>query len=364
MKTTAKILFALVIPLLFCKCASLTKSQLTEVNQFGQLTKNFSTYPGSLYSSYLAIHEKALMYSANATTGAEEHFQLINSAYRLKKKMDSLEQKMDLTFQIVDNYGQSLVLLTSPTHSAQLDTASQSLGTNLDGLIAKYNSINTAHPLPTGIGGAISELITLGGEQYIRSRQADEVKAFVQKADPMIAELMDELTNHLQSPLNSPAGQPATFLDLLKSERDEVHQDYTFYLGYNADLITIQPASAKKGQVETNIAIIKTDPRKSKRQDTVLKGTLAFPAYSGAIQKQRASSLASDQDCFQMLADLDNLDSLYNQTLVAIGNLKKAHHKLLADIQEKKTLKEIVAELQEYGDDVKKMYTTLKAIKN
>ena len=60
---------------------------------------------------------------------------------------------------------------------------------------------------------------------------------------------------------------------------------------------------------------------------------------------------------------LDNLEILYNQTLTAIESLKKAHHKLLIDVREKKSLKEIAIEVQAYGGDVQNMYATLEAIK-
>lgn len=356
MKITIKTLCALPTLVLLSGCASLTKSQLTEVNEFGSLTANFSTYPVSLYSSYLDIHEKALMYSANSITGAEDHYKSINSAYQLKKSLTAKNKELDLTIHIIDAYGQSLVCLTSPEHSAQLDTASKSLGTNLDGLIAQYNAINTSKPLPTGIGAAVSELVTLGGEQFIRSRQAKEVKEFVQKADPMIIQLADALSSHLKGPLKPPNGSSFTFPDLIANERKEVHQDYVFFLSYNPlpDSITLSPESLKQA--------LKRPAGKEKSKASV-KDTVAFPVYKGAIQNQRFASLANDQDCFQMLEDLDNLEVLYNQTLTAIESLKKAHHKLLTDLQEKKDLKEIGTEVQAFFGNVQDMYATLKAIK-
>jgi hypothetical protein len=356
MKITIKTLCALLSLLLLSRCASLTKSQLTEVNEFGSLTANFSTYPVGLYTSYLSIHEKALMYSANSITGPEDHYKSISSAYQLKKSLTAKNKELDLTIRIIDKYGQSLVYLTSPEHTAQLDTASKSLGSNLDGLIEQYNSINSAHPLPTGIGGAVSELVTLGGEQFIRSRQAKEVKEFVQKADPMITQLADAMLTHLKGPLKSPTGPPLTFPELIANERKEVHQDYVFFLGYNPlpDSITLRPESLKQVQKKSN------GKEKSK---TSFKDTAGFPVYKGTIQNQRFATLANDQDCFQMLEDLDNLEILYNQTLTAIESLKKAHHKLLTDVREKKSLKEIAIEVQAYGGDVQNMYATLKAIK-
>ena len=265
-------------------------------------------------------------------------------------------KELDLIIHIIDAYGQSLVCLTSPEHSAQLDTASKSLGTNLDGLIGQYNSINSAHPLPTGIGGAVSELVTLGGEQFIRSRQAKEVKEFVQKADPMIIQLMDALSNHLKGPLKSPNGSSFTFPDLIANERKEVHQDYVFFLSYNPlpDSITLHPEALKQAQRK---------PANKEKSKTSAKDTVAFPVYKGVIQNQRFATLANDQDCFRMLEDLDNRELLYNQTLTAIESLKKAHHKLLTDLQEKKDLKEIGIEVQAFFGDVQDMYATLKAIK-
>lgn len=114
------------------------------------------------------------------------HYNDIEKAYTHTKQDDLLTEKADLTFKIIDKYAQALVLLSADKHSKQLDTAAQSFGTNLDGLITKYNALDPHDQLPSNIGGAVAELLTLGGEQYIRVRQANEVKAFVTKADPMI----------------------------------------------------------------------------------------------------------------------------------------------------------------------------------
>jgi len=138
-----RILFGVVVigtsMLALAGCASLTKSQLAAVNQFGQTTCNFSAFPSKLYNTYIDIHERSLIHDANASTDPKQHLRSLELAYDLRKRHLETNAKLDLTFKIIDKYGQALVLLTSDKHGKQLDTAAQKVGNSLEGLISTYN---------------------------------------------------------------------------------------------------------------------------------------------------------------------------------------------------------------------------------
>ena len=325
--------FLLSILLVLSNCASLTKSQLSEINQFGKLTSNFSTFTSKLYPAYYEIHQKGLLYSASSYVNPEKHYDALKNAYDLKVTSDTISPKLELTLKIIDKYAQSLVLLTADNHSKQLDSATQSLDTNLEGLIGKYNKIDPTHALPKGIGTATAELITLGGKQFIRNRQAMEVKDLMTKGDYLIDQLCSSLLVYLQPKSKNPTDTVIHFLALIANERQEIKQNYISYLGLHREIIRIKDSSDSTRE------------------------------FTGFLQQQRFATLENDQDLLQILASLDNLSVLYGKTITAIKNLQTSHHKLTMDIRQKKKLKEFIPELREYGNDIKQLYNTLKAIK-
>ncbi len=330
--TPPKILTIMASLLMCCwSCASLTKSQLTEVNAFGQLTQNFSAYPSKFILSFNTINEKEALFRANSRLEATIHFDEIDSAYARKKANDKFSDKANLTFKIIDKYAQGLVSLTADKHTKQMDTAVQGFGSNLDRLIGKYNAIDPKDQLPAGIGGAVTELIRLGGEQYIRSRQAIEVKLFVTRADPMIAKLTSNVLQILGDSTKNKNGKVSNFSDMITQLRSDLQTDYTAFLGKR--VITI---SMKKNMQKLD--------------------STSFINYHYA-------TLDDDRECLQLLSDLNALQELLDNIKTATDNLARAHHKLLTDIDTKKSLLEVASELQAYGDNINDLKTAIEKIK-
>jgi len=143
----------LLLFLLACySCASLTKSQLVEVNQFAQLTKCFSAYPQRVFTTLNDVRVKEQFFQAGTIQNPQKHQLSVLRIDTFKKTGAKLNEEAGLAFQILNDYGQKLVRLTADVYALQLDTASQSLGTNLDNLIGKYNSLAPQHAVPTGYG--------------------------------------------------------------------------------------------------------------------------------------------------------------------------------------------------------------------
>lgn len=326
--------FLLVVIFIFSSCASLTKSQLKEVNEFGKLTKDFSAYPSKLYNSYLDIHEKALLYSANAMVSPSAHYAALASANNLKRTLDTINPKLDLTYKIIDKYAQTLLLLTDDRHLKSFDTASGPLlGTSLNGLVRKYNSIYPAQALPANIGTTVSNIIAIGGGYLMHHRQAKIVKEMVPKADTLIGQLTTTILIALQGLQTSVDGKQTSFHDMLQDEKQNVENSYKFFLGLHRDLLDV-----------SNL-------------------TDSTSRFKGIIQQQRFATVDNDRDCLQMLAGLDELDKLYIKTIKAIENLRRFHKEIANDLLEKKNLKEFTEELQVYSDDINEMQSIFNSIK-
>jgi hypothetical protein len=324
----SKCLIYVLTLVLACSCASLTKSQLTEIQIFGQLTQNFSAYPGYVVSSYNTVHQQQQLFLANGLPTPAEHYNLIAEASDFKINSDFINPQIDLSLKIVDRYAQALILLTADRYSKALDTASKGLGLNLEKLIGSYNAVSRSTPLPTGIGGAIGQLISSGGNLYIRKKQAEEVRKIIPLADTIIA----QMTNNILVLLNGQAGAGQTNLpQLITLEKDNIARNYKRFLGLNREQISI-----RKGKDTTG--------------------------YRGTIVSERFAGLEDDRECLRLLENLNYTEQLRLQCIEATKNLRKAHKKLLESVQQKKDIKEIVAEMQYYGEDQRKMHQIIRAI--
>jgi|GEM_PF-1142973 len=296
-----------VLVLLFSSCASLTKSQVAAVNQFAQTSSNFSAFPSKIINGVHDLHIRHQLYAANAVPKGEDHVDQIKDVYDFKVKSTGLPEKMDITFRIIDKYAQSLLLLTGDKEITNLDSLSKTFGTGIDSLIKLYNARFPSDELPSGIGGAISALVSKGGEAYIRARQAEYIKEFVPRGDVLIGKMIDNLLDYLQNGIPTPF-DTVSVLGLVKEERVFTKRDYLTFV----KLVT--------------------------------------------------PTIDNDRDYFQMLSDLDNIELLYRQTIQGAKDLRAAHAALLGVIKEKKTLRETIRELQDYYEAIKSLRATFSKI--
>lgn len=319
---------AIILSYVLSSCATLTKSQLNEVNAFGQLTSNFSAFPGTIVSTYNHIHQQQEIYRANSLADPAAHFAAIKQANNFLRITKPYPQKIDLSLKIIDEYAQGLISITNTKHQKLLDTAAAKFGTNLESLITNYNKVDADAKLPTGIGSAVAAVIILGGDVYIRRKQAEDIKQVVPLGDVIIEKMTNNLLDFLgakDDPQNTKGLQY-----LISQEKISVENNYRAYLGLNRDVVS-----------------------NNKDKDN----------SPGFIKHERFASIADDRDCLQMLQDLDGIEVLRVQCIDAVTGLRKAHAKLLKDIQQKITLKEYAREIQDYSAEVKNIYRTIGAIK-
>ena len=308
-------------------CASLTKSQLNEVNAFGLLTSNFERYPGKVVSTLNEVHATVQLYQVNTVQNPKTHLAMIREHYDNIRKTEQLDSSMNIAFHILSDYGQKLVQLTSDDYTRALDTAGQNLGTNLDGMIEQYNKLQPDRQLRSGIGALFGQLVVIAGDSYIRSKQAEATKRFVARGDTLVSAIALNMDHFL----GGSNGHEGRVYQAILKEREHLVASYQAYLQRNGD-----PLFILKGK------------------DTV---------YTGTVIAWHASGFESDRLFITSLQNLDAEETLRRQCLEAVRNLRKAHARLLADLQNKKSLKEIYTELRAYGGSVGEMNATTKKIK-
>jgi hypothetical protein len=299
--------------ILLSSCASLTKSQVEAVHQFAQTSKNFSAYPSEVLAATAELRVKRGVYYTNSLQDPDDessddnidslnelavtaHVKELDDIYRAKKDDYRTSEKANITFKIIDKYAQSLLLLSSGKHATDMQAQAANFGVSLDSLINKYNSIEGATKVKPGVGGLIGSLIMAGGTQFIRARQAKEIQRFVPAADEMIGVMTGNLLEFLQS------GKIAA---LIANEEKGIQSNYRSFL------------------------------------------------------RHRKPYIQNEWDYLELLAHLDRIKALRDQTTAATNSLRTAHSELLAAIKEKKTLTEAIAGIQSLYEDVNEIRSTI-----
>ena len=302
-------IFVLTLVLFITSCASLTKTQIETVNQFGQTTKNFSAFPSKIMTGLADVRTLRGIYAANSIGTPESHLKELDNTYDLKISDYQQSQKVDITFQIIDQYAQSLILLSSDKFITDIKAQALATGPLLDSLIALYNRFDKNSKIKVGIGAAVSELIIMGGKQYIRSKQAKEIKKFVSQADPLIALMTANLLEFLEGKHVLVTGDTASLKDLVDYESKAMPRDYLSFL------------------------------------------------------RQNKATIENEKEYLKLKNDIDQVRNLQAQTIAATRALREAHRQLSEILKKKKKLKERFTELQELYEDVNQLKTIVVKLK-
>ena len=302
--------FVLIFSLSISSCASLTKTQIETVNQFGQTTKNFSAFPSKIMTGLADIRTLRGVYAANSIGTPEFHLKELDNTYNLKVSDYQQSQRVDITFQIIDQYAQSLILLSADKYVTDIKAQALITGPALDSLIALYNRFDKNSKIKVGIGDAVSQLIILGGKQYIRHKQAKEIKKFVSQADPLISVMTTNLLEFLEKKHFLATGDSASLKDLIDYEAKALPRDYLSFL------------------------------------------------------RQNKASIENEKEYLKLKNDLDQVRNLQIQTIAATKELKEAHRQLSEILKKRKKLKERFAELQDLYEDVNQLKTIVVKLKS
>ncbi len=288
-----KFLIIVVFTTILMSCASLTKTQIESVNQYAVLTKNFSAYPSKIMTKLAEVRTIRGVFLANTYSDPKLHVEALDSLYNNKIYAYGISNKVNITFEIIDKYAQSLALLSSNKYKNEIEENSLNIGIGLDSLICEYNKIDTFANLPTNIGGVIGKLVAMGGGQYIKSRQAKEIKRFVSSADTLIEVMTSNLLFFLESD---------NIDQLINAEEWGVRQNYLSFI-----------RQTKKVLIEHEYAYLD-------------------------IKEQ-----------------LDQIKALRLQTISATKQMRLAHEKLYLSLNKHKDLREIVRDVQILGKEINEL---------
>jgi hypothetical protein len=188
-------------------CAVLTKSQRAEVAAFAKVASNYGTLPGEPIRSYgqATRFDRLLNVSARdfqSESARTNAWAEIARAIETDRKFDEAARQADAALDVLDQYVEILILLSSDQFTDALDKSARELGASLDKGIKTYNQ---TFLLPAGrkemalVGATVAAAGRGAGGIYLRHRQAKLLKNAVITADPMVTVLSHDIATLMRN---------------------------------------------------------------------------------------------------------------------------------------------------------------------
>lgn len=277
-------------------CAVLSDSQVKNINAFAATTKAYSSFPSAVVRQFADLHRENEILLATRFTNIDRVLQTLDSARSSTNQTLEKSAKFDLSLQVIQQYGALLATL-SGDYTSGLGTTSTGLGVNLDTLVGQFNRVVGAQ-VPASLGSDLSKLILVVGQRLTKKKQTEALREFVIKADPLIQKATGALSEELDG--------MGTLLALEENN-------------FTGDMRSLLKNDAAPGFDQPGISLTK---------HTVLS------FYYAEITDYRTT------------------EALRKQLIQAARSLATAHAALVKDVQTKKDLDAIIAEVKQLVSDV------------
>jgi len=288
-------------------CASLSRDQVKSVNVYSQLLKEYTAYPGTAITELVDLEYEATLLNSGTFADRLANQQLW-SANDSKKSQLAAAADVDLSIQILGDYADALVKLSSKDLRDSIGTSSLRLGTNIDSSIAQYNSSpKTVKKIPIGIGSLVGEGITFLGTHYTRNEQARKLKQYVKEGNVLIPIVTDAIA-----------------------------------LGMK-ELIMGNGITNLKEKIRIN--------------QTNLLQNIPAEAYKAYYANEYNRGVAA------LIVRTDKLEVLTGEVIDAVNNIKKAHQQLTDNLTEKKKLMNVLSDTQALFISVRNLNQAYRQIK-
>lgn len=201
--------YALVL-LLVPGCAVLTPSQIKEVNRFAKAAEQYGTYPGVVVTSFADIRMTRQLLDASSFTNGAAAWQELESAVSNRKKYNQVAERADRSLNVLNDYAQLLVKLTSDEYTTSLEASTENLAKSIDSGVKLYNESYGTQL--NSFGAVVATIVRAGGGILIRRKQAEALRTAVISADPIVEEMTRAVEALLSTYLPPSQSQPSASL--------------------------------------------------------------------------------------------------------------------------------------------------------
>ena len=213
-------------------CAVLTPSQVVEVEKFAKATTAYSEMPNGVMNAHSELRSDVKVANASGSLTGENAWFILSKTENFAKNLDPLSIRAEKACSVLRNYGDLLSALASDEHTTKLQACAEKLGSSLDSAVSKYNEI-TGGKIGT-FGSAAAAIVRGAGGLYIKRQQTKALKDAVEKAEPVVKEMVIAISELLKMYTDADND-----LNLLLSERDALI-DWYKTKGFSGPLSTSQ----------------------------------------------------------------------------------------------------------------------------
>ncbi|WP_420148431.1 hypothetical protein [Spirosoma sp.] len=288
-------------------CATLTRSQVEAINQYADVTTSYTHYPGKVLSDFMGLRYKDRLLIASQTSDKENPLTVedINRLYQQKKRESEAIEGFDIGIRAITDYASALKKLSSPDFAKNAGANALTLGTSLDSLTSRYNSVVKPSVSLPFIGSLVGLAVKEVGGRYVGYKQTAALKQYVQTGDTLI----NRLTQSLEETMST---HTTTYIQELEKDMRT----------FNNHLL---------------------------RQ---LSDTAHYERYQFG------------SETLAMVEQIDQLKKLNRQSILALQKLRSAHNELARQLQQKQKLIQAGKELFGLYQAVNDLQSTYQQIRN
>lgn len=304
LKLIAGYTLALLCLCVLASCATMSKSQMSKVKALTLSYDSVSAAPSIIFSELADVRlERGLFYAASLD-GVDNHIDELNSLADGSMLDKNISGKADVYIKVLNSYLSSLRSLASESRWKSNGTELRGIGKNVDSLLYEYNKADWGSPVETGFARQIGKTSGYVAESIGKRIQYKKFKEVIVTGDSIVAQCCDSLVKILN--------------------RDEVEQ-----------LII----NEEKG-LESN-----------------------YRSYLNAMDRHDVyPSDETDRQYVALRMKCADIRAVRKECAGALTSLKKAHHKLLTDMDSKKSHDEYMADLQTLSQQSRALWNALEKL--
>ncbi len=168
-------------------CAVLTPSQVKEVNKFAVAARNYGTLPGAVINSHADIRETGKMLLVSIEAESNIALEQLEKILEYRKSYKAKADKADGALDILNDYAELLVALTSDSYTNELQGSAENISRSIDKGIKTYNKMYSKDFSLFGSG--VAAIVRGVGGVCIKSAQSKALKKAVTDADPIVKDM-------------------------------------------------------------------------------------------------------------------------------------------------------------------------------
>lgn len=213
---------------MFTSCA-MTKSQLAKVNSLAITSDSVALAPSAIFSKLASTRrDRGLIYVASLE-GTETRLTELDNLYSAIQSDQEIISQADAYVSILNSYIKALKSLTAPTRYSQYGTTLRGIGRNVDSLFIAYNALETKLEHEDrliakeniGIAKQIGKSTGYMASETGRRVQRRLMKKFLSEGDTLVATCCDRLAEIVKK---------EQINQLISIEEQGLRQDYRSYL--------------------------------------------------------------------------------------------------------------------------------------